>query len=779
MSVGGRETIYAHSKDGSGKNDWQTLKDHLQNVATLAAAFAAKFGYKNWGRALGFLHDAGKVSPAFQRRLRGSAEHVDHGAPGAWEALSQYRSKLGDVNGRLLAFAIAGHHGGIPNGIRDAGEGRAPLARRLAKDGVEETAHAFERYAERVGLELPSSDALETTPLERLSPEDVDGSALTRGIFSEQAHERMLFSCLVDADYLDTERFVAPDVALARVSVPRDDLSELSRRLDEHMESLQGSAAPSGVNQMRSKVLEDCCRAAALDPGIYTLTVPTGGGKTLASLSFALRHALSHGMDRVIYAIPYTSIVEQNAQVFRSVLGENNVLEHHSNYDFDVVDNDERRLSERLAVQNWDAPLVVTTNVQLLESLFANKPSKCRKLHNIANSVIVLDEAQMLPDSLLTVTLAMLEELVADFNVTVVLCTATQPALDGLWPFGARSREIVSHQDELSAVFGGRTRFVVEGMVEERALVDVLAASSQALCIVGTKKKARVLYEDVFSRASAGTFHLSANMTPLHRSVVLTEIRHRLAEGQRCVVISTQLIEAGVDVDFPVVYRELAGVDSLIQAAGRCNREGRLPQGEVHVFEIADEIELGLVSKSFDRSWLGQMKAVTRGIIDRHGGELDPSMSREFFQDRYGAATTRGLDAEGLYDSMTSLSLLASSPAFGTLNFEDYAKKYRIIDDDASPVFVPWGEKGEGLLSELQDACARGVPAAALASKLQSSSVGVSPWRLSELERLGIVDTKTYAPISVLSLQHDCKETYSDAVGLLEPEEGAPMSLIF
>ncbi len=778
--------LYAHTKEDAEENEWQSLEDHLLNVADRAASFAASFGYESWGRALGILHDAGKVSPAFQRRLHGSGEQADHSAPGAWEALSRYRSELGDANGRLLAFALVGHHGGMPNGVR--GE-RTPLKSRLDKEGIGNIAREFEEYAANVGISIPGGKSLEPIPLEKLALSGEIDVAMSRGIFSTSVLVRMLFSCLVDADYLDTEHFLTPDVSAARDGIHRDSMAKLSQKLDAYMESLQSSATPSRVNKMRAMVLEDCRSAAKWAPGIYTLTVPTGGGKTLASLSFALRHTSANNMSRVIYAIPFTSIVEQNAQVFRSVLGDDNVLEHHSNYDFDVVDNDERRLAERLAVQNWDAPLVVTTNVQLLESLFSNRPSKCRKLHNIANSVIVLDEAQMLPDNLLKVSLAMLEELVADFNVTVVLCTATQPALEGLWPFGANPREIVSHQDELLSVFGYRARFVIEGGLKEEELVGALTSSQQVLCIVGTKKKARVIYEDVVNRVceegrcdedNLGVFHLSANMTPLHRSGILAKVRQCLSTGKRCIVISTQLIEAGVDVDFPVVYREMAGIDSLVQAAGRCNREGKLPEGVVHVFEISDEVDLGLSSKHLDGSWLGQMKDIARLIIGEHDNTLDLSMSKEFFESRYGVATGKGLDAEGLYSAMTSRGLLNDKPIsiFGALNFEDYANKYRIIEDTSVPVFVPWGEKGFDLLSELQRACAQGVPASAFASRLQRSSVGVAQWLLIELERSGIVDTKTYAPINVLSLEHDCRQTYSDAVGLLDPGEGAPMSLV-
>ena len=777
-------TLYAHTKEGAEENEWQLLEEHLRNVADRAASFAAAFGYENWGRALGFLHDAGKVNPAFQRRLRGSGEHVDHSTPGAWEALSRYRSELGDANGRLLAFALVGHHGGIPNGVH--GE-RTPLNSRLGKDGVGGTARGFEDYATSIDISLPGDDSLEPIPFERLALRGERDIAMSRGIFSTSVLVRMLFSCLVDADYLDTEQFVTPDVSMARKGLQRDSIATLSQKLDAYMESLQSSVTPSRVNDMRTMVLKDCRSATKWAHGIYTLTVPTGGGKTLASLSFALRHAAANNMKRVIYAIPFTSIVEQNAQVFRSVLGDNNVLEHHSNYDFDAVDNDERKLAERLAVQNWDAPLVVTTNVQLLESLFSNKPSKCRKLHNIANSVIVLDEAQMLPDNLLKVSLAMFEELAADFNVTVVLCTATQPALEGLWPFGTSPREIASHQDELLSVFGHRARFMVEGSLKEGELVEALAASKRVLCVVGTKKKARVIFEDVVSRVreeepcdcdNLGVFHLSANMTPLHRSEILAEIRQRLTAEEQCIVISTQLIEAGVDVDFPAVYREMAGIDSLIQAAGRCNREGRLPEGIVHVFEISDEEDLGLSSKRLDRSWLGQMRGIARCIVEKHGNTLDLSMSKEFFESRYGAATDSGLDAEGLYAAMTSASLPFGNPIFGTLSFEDYADKYRIIEDVSVPVFIPWGEKGAELLDELRKACARGVPASAFISKLQRSSVGISPWRFTELEQSGAIDSTTYSPVNVLSLEHDWCQTYSNDIGLLETEEGSPMSLI-
>lgn len=783
----------AHSKEGVNQEEWQTLHDHLVSVSEGAGEFASSFGYENWGRALGLLHDAGKISDAFQARLRGAQIKVDHSTLGAQIASDTYaKDALSGATGRLMAFDIVGHHGGIPNGI--VGGEKTPLRGRLAKEDPADSRTAFEAFLKRECLALPSIDELEKLPLECMAVQN-DEIGVERGVFSTSVVDRMLFSCLVDADYLDTEAFITPDIAQARVQRSSLPIAELASRLDTYLGELEESATASPVNDARARVLDECQAAARDAPGIYSLTVPTGGGKTLSSLSFALHHAVEHGMDRVIYAIPFTSIVEQTASEFRKALHDNDsILEHHSNYNFDVVEDDEGRISERLAIQNWDVPLVVTTNVQLLESLFSNKPAKCRKLHNIANSVIVLDEAQTLPDELMTVTLAMLEELVADFNVSVVLCTATQPALEGLWPFHSQVHEIVSHQAELTRVLGGRTRFEVEGPLEESTLVKSLSSYEQVLCIVGTKKKARMVYQDLVDsclpnseRSSGksfeeGVFHLSASMVPAHRSLVLAEIRRRLIEGRRCVVVSTQLVEAGVDVDFPVVYREMAGIDSLVQAAGRCNREGRHSEGVVHIFEISDEVELGLASKNRAPGWLEKMKVLARAVIHEHHGALDSTMVEEFFIARHDASGgKRGLDSDGLYKRISSANLITGcGGTFASLDFDDYAKAYKLIDDDNSvPVFVPWQDRGRQLMRELHDACSRGVPPATFASKLQSFSVSVPRWRFDRLRVEGAIDDKTYAPICVLDVVHDCNVLYSNELGLMDLGEGENVDLIF
>jgi CRISPR-associated endonuclease/helicase Cas3 len=787
---------FAHSRNDEPEKSWQTLIDHLRNVSNLCAEFSKEFGYENWGKTIGLLHDAGKVSSAFQSRLQGSAISVDHAVMGAKFATENYPDGIAVNRGIVMAFDILGHHGGIPNGIKqNTNESRTPLKSRLdldnhpASQSYEEFKHCFLDYLKQTDTQIPSSGQLELLPLEQFALECKEKSIqpqtfeVSRSIFSTSVITRMLFSCLVDADYLDTEFFVDPEKSHAR-KTHRSSISELNDRIVAHMDLVTKTSEPSLVNEARNEVLNDCREAAESDPGIFTLSVPTGGGKTLASMSFALAHAKKNHMTRVIYAIPFTSIVEQNAKVFREVLGETNVLEHHSDYDFDNLD-EETALQRRLAIENWNSPIVVTTNVQLLESLFSNKPSKCRKLHNVANSVIVFDEAQTLPDELLTVTLAMLEELVEDFNVTVVLCTATQPALDEKWPFskGEASHEIVKDKCALESKLSHRVKFNHLGKVKTNDLVESILKEHQALCIVDTRKKARLLYEEIAfackngrqgeNHQTDGVLHLSANMTPLHRSKTIEKIRNRLKNGERCIVVSTQLIEAGVDVDFPTVFRELAGIDSIMQAAGRCNREGKRDQGIVHIFELVDDSTkpIGMVP-----IWLNRMKELSRRIINERGIDLDDESIREFFNDRYNSLGKEGLDSKNLFSNLTSAQLL---PSFEALAFEECANDYKVISDETIPVFIPWGDEGMRLYEKLRDGVEEGVPASRYARELQKSSVSINRYTLEKFLSENMVDGQSYSPIYISTSILGGFEIYDDNVGLKTPEEGDLNGLIF
>lgn len=776
--MGEHTSYFAHTPEEGDDRAWQTLEDHLNNVASRARDYGDCFDAGMWGYALGVLHDAGKATPAFQRRLQGSSERVDHSTPGARLAIDYYNdpTTLG-VGGQLMAFALAGHHGGMPDGM--ANDRGSSLSTRLetAPDHID----GFLALMKEGKVTLPPVQELEALPwlneAKSFGQERCrfhDQATLRRyGVFSTAFFIRMIFSALVDADYLDTEEYVQPELAEGR-NAGHTDMKTLLALLEAHMQRLQSSATDSPVNRARASILRDSRSSATMQPGVFTMTTPTGGGKTLASMMFALTHAVRYGMERVIVAIPFTSIVEQTAAVLKGIFGRENVLEHHSNYDFEADSEMARR--ERLAIQNWDAPIIVTTNVQLLESLYSNRPGKCRKLHNIARSVIILDEAQTIPDSLLMPSLAVLEDLTLDYRSSVVLCTATQPAIDELWPFGAISRPIVRHTQGFASAFTARSEFVVRGPMRESLLVDELLPAERALCIVGTKAKAKRLYEEVRDKLieeggdSEGVFHLSANMVPAHRSLVIEEARRSLDVGERCIVISTQLVEAGVDVDFPVVYRELAGIDSLFQAAGRCNRNGKLRDeegvpvpGKVHVFELVDD-EGQPDSQDLASNWLAKMKGIARQLIREHGGSIDDEMVHEFFARRYHTGdVAENLDGTGLYRDLTAGRLLFDG--FRGLSYRSYAERFKIISDDTTSVFIPWEEEGRMLYGELQ----RSENPASLAMRLQRYSVSVYPYLMRRLENAGVIET--YGPITVLRVDDDCRSFYSEEVGLLQPGE--------
>lgn len=428
----------------------------------------------------------------------------------------------------------------------------------------------------------------------------------------------MLFSALVDADFLDTEAYYdgLRDHRAARSRYPG--LRQLREQLNQHLEAL-GSRSRGPINELRAEILSHARGRATDAPGSFSLTVPTGGGKTLASLAFALDHAVHHGLARIIYQIPYMSIVEQTATVFREALQSEHggdadfVVEHHSTFDEDRVGSREGREKLRLAMQNWDAPIIVTTAVQFFDSLFANRPSNCRKLHNIARSVIILDEAQTLPLQYLRPCVAALDELARNWRASVVLCTATQPQLsksDQLPEGFEELRELAPEPTRLYEAFK-RTRIVQQGFLSDSELAKRLAGSPRVLCIVNTRRHARELYETL--QDLPGTFHLSTLMCAHHRRDQLGSVRDSLKSGATVRLIATSLVEAGVDLDFPVVWRAEAGLESIIQAAGRCNREGKAETADVFVFNSASE-------EHQPPPEVGQFADAARSVMRRHPG---------------------------------------------------------------------------------------------------------------------------------------------------------------
>ena len=488
--------------------------------------------------------------------------------------------------------------------------------------------------------------------------------------FVNAMYTRMLFSCLVDADYLDTEAFMNCE------EVERDRgeaLSVLLEKLRSYVEpwlAVEGA----GLNRIRSDLLRACLQGGEREQGLYTMTIPTGGGKTVSSLAFALSHAMQHGMKRVIYVVPYTSIIEQNAEVFRQILGEENVLEHHANVDMD----DEENNLHRLAAENWNSPVVVTTAVQFFESLFAAKPSRCRKLHNITNAVVIFDEVQMLPVPYLRPCVNAIAELVQHYGATAVFCTATQPALEGVLTQYApelKTKEICSGPSVLFEAFR-RTKIVRDGVQTQVELATRLAENEQVLCIVNLRRTAQEIFGLL---PEEGRFHLSTLMTPEHRMRKLDEIRQRLKAGLPCRVVSTSLIEAGVDVDFPEVWRELAGLDSILQAAGRCNREGKRPMENslVHVFHLE-----GAAPRM-----IRQNVAATERVIAEFTDISAPDAIEAYFRELfYVLKSNDALDAKGILR-------MSDGQQFRTI-----AKEFKLIEEETVPVYIPAPENAHLLV---------------------------------------------------------------------------------
>lgn len=704
---------YAHSTDSPEQLDWQPLADHLQTVAELAAQRAERFGMADAGRVAGLLHDLGKYSDRFQRRLTGSSERVDHAVGGANVARERFKGGVG----HLLAYGIAGHHTGLANG-RDAGA-RTPLEQRVAADEGE----LDDIWQQE--LELPCE----------LRPMATFTSQRERGFFQLAFMARMLFSCLVDADFIETEAFYARvEEGQAPERGGHPGLKTLRRELDVYLERLQATAQSSDVNAQRTHILRHVRSQAESAPGHFSLTIPTGGGKTLTSLAFALDHAITHDMDRVIYVIPFTSIVEQNAAVFRDALGEygaSAVLEHHSAFDGDQYEDrmgyDSRAKLLRDS-QNWDAPIIVTTAVQFFESLFAARTSRCRKLHNIARSVVVLDEAQTMPLPLLRPSVAALDELALNYHTSIVLCTATQPALEQSddpersFEGGLRNvRELAPAPGQLYQQFE-RVNVIHCGTLDDDSLRDEMLAVEQVLCIVNNRRHARALFQAIAD--TPGAFHLTTAMCAVHRREVLAEIRTTLATGKPCRVVSTSLIEAGVDIDFPRVLRAEAGLDSIAQAAGRCNREGirGKQDSEVRVFATANE------------DWepppeLKQFAQATREILRFHGDKpLAPDAIDAYFQLLYWQQGQNKLDTHGL------LKRIESGGIEG-LPFESVERDYCMIENNQRSIIIPYEGNARREINRLSHVERVG----GIARKLQLYTVQVPRKGFHALDRAGLI----------------------------------------
>lgn len=734
---------YAHSCDSADFADWQLLSNHLNGVGNLAEGFAQIFGGQDFAKQAGLLHDLGKYCSEFMARLQGSNQRVDHATAGAKVAVERW----GEF-GKLLAFCIAGHHAGLANG-KDEGQSRSTLNDRLklphGKNGLPVLDEIWKQE-----IQLSNSLKLSLKP-----------HAIRQG-FQLAFFTRMIFSCLIDADRTDTSRYY--EALKGNKAEPKSYptllqlKTKLFERLSEFEMSLEKDDAAS-INHLRQHILQQSVAQAKLEPGLFSLTVPTGGGKTLTSMAYALEHALlhqaSHQFRRIIYVIPFTSIIEQNAKVFKDTFEEyaDAVIEHHSAFDATKLPNNNAKDTLKQAMESWDAPVIVTTAVQFFESLFSDKPSQCRKLHNIAGSVIILDEAQTLPLHLLRPTMAAIDELVRNYKCSVVLCTATQPALDkekGFVNGFENVREIApKHAPSGQTLFEALKRVDIKpvGVKTDDELLQELTAREQVLVIVNNRRHARSLYEKI--QSLDGATHLTTLMCAKHRTQVLEKVRLDLKAGKPCRLISTSLIEAGVDVDFPCVMRAEAGLDSIAQAAGRCNREGKrsLVDSEVFVFQSPD--------------WkappeLDQLTGNMREVIRNHQGDLlAPEALTMYFQGVYWSKG-KELDSKNLMASHSNHLPKLSFP------FQNIARDYSMIDAHLKLLIIEFDDEATLLIESLKFAESVG----GIARQLQRYLVQIPDKGFKELVKFGAIQTIESERFGDQFWVLINKDLYNDVAGL-------------
>jgi CRISPR-associated endonuclease/helicase Cas3 len=691
------EKIFAHSANNKGK--WQLLDEHLKNVADKSSKFAETFGSSDWAYNIGFLHDLGKASDDFQKYLRDSSnkdsddddiaiKKTNHASAGAIYAVNQYKEI-----GKIMAYCIAGHHAGLADYWCSENAGNAALSVRLKKD---------EKYFELIKDYIADEIFVlkENLPPPKLTNPEEDLHLWVR----------MLYSCLVDADFLDTEEHFNED---NQKRSDFDSITKLADRFSHYMETFPKDEKSSSINKIRLEVLKYCETASTKKEGFWELTVPTGGGKTLSAMAFAFKHALEFDKKRIIYVIPYTSIIEQTSNTLREILGANNIIEHHSNIN---VDKETEKM--RLACENWDAPIIVTTNVQFFESLYASKSSKCRKLHNVVNSVVILDEAQMLPPNLLYPCVDALKQLVNNYKTTILFSTATQPTLPGIDKIEKIIPDSAKLYDRLE-----RVNYILPekefSSSSWESISEKLKEYKQVLCVVNTRRDCY----DLYKLMPKGTIHLSALMCPEHRTERIEEIRQKLRKSEEIRVISTQLIEAGVDIDFPVVYRAFAGIDSIIQSAGRCNREGKLDKGNVFVFVPPKSPPIGLMRKCADTA---------KEMMNEDNFKIGSTdTSRKYFESLYSKVNSTGKEI--------FKELLVKDAMYGEFQFKTADKKFQLIDDSYSiSIIVKYG-KSDSLINDLRSLKYK-YPTRDLTRKLQRYVVNIPKEMLVELKNKGLIE---------------------------------------
>lgn len=706
--------LVAHIKpDGCS----QSLVDHLSGVSSYAAAYGSELGLTNCGRILGLVHDLGKASEQFQSYIRGESGDgrgdVDHSTAGAQHLIKSARKSSTEARGSfMLSLAIVSHHSGLIDCL-DA-EGEDIFGRRMGKSNLlthldEAESIIDEHLLEKIDSLLPeASEEIDVFLRKTLADAKRDGIG-DNGAFRAGLLQKMLLSILMDADHRDTRDFIYGKRLYDTVP-----LEVLKDRLETH---LKGFSRDSPVDAIRGKVSDECLNASRCPPGVFTLTVPTGGGKTLSSLRFALNHAILHGMKRIIYVIPYTSIIDQNADVIREIIersGEHVVLEYHSN--IDISKDDSETNIWRYNSDSWDSPVILTTMVQFLDALYSKGSGHTKKMHNLSNSVLIFDEVQSVPTKCIYMFNEAVNFLVEECGSTAVLCSATQPTLQDIsgYPI-VRPREIIENPGSLYLSLKRTSITVDEPLVPRSAeyirdvVLSKLDSNQSILIITNTKGLARKLFAELADSipSDVNLYHLSTNMCPAHRRATLNALKRSLSES-RTVCVSTQLIEAGVDIDFNCVIRMMAGLDSIVQASGRCNRNGLMDRpGEVIVMRGDENL-----SPLRD---INEGCTVSKDVIPHHPGDIDglESISEyfmQYYQNKYSYRDFEYLTDNPSRSLFSILSMNASSiSTYMTKHgappnlllyqsFNEASSEFEVIGHTDS-VIVPYDDEARDLIS--------------------------------------------------------------------------------
>ncbi len=730
-----KDEFLAHvKKEENGEWKLHLLEEHLREVAKLSGQFSSKFGAESFGYLIGLWHDLGKYKQDFQERIKlksgydeeahlegKTAKSVKHAASGAIHCLNKF--KQSELLKKFIALPILCHHSGLKN------------------------------YGVDVDIQISEEKEINllSNTISQIPAEILEGSKLkplTQSFLDESLFIRMLFSALIDSDRLDTEKFMNPEKFQERYSI-HISLEELNQKLDLHLEDKQKNSEPTKVNLLRKRILQEVESKAKLTSGFYTLTVPTGGGKTLTSLSFALKHCLENQKDRIIYAVPYLSIIEQTAKIFKDILGEDSVLEHHSSID---ISKEKENFRNRLLAENWNHPLIVTTNVQLFESLFSARTTKIRKLHNLSNSVIILDEAQMIPPDFLQPIVKALKELVKCYNVTIILCTATQPTLSSINSMNFKfdgidnAIELAPTPEEL---FQDLKRVTIHKPQEQKLNFEDIAQRinrhEQVLTIVNRKDDAN----EIFKQLIGNKYYLTTNLCAEHRRDILKKVKSHLKNKEQVYLVSTQLIEAGVDIDFPIVFRAMTGLDSIAQAAGRCNREGKLKDNNDK--EIFGEVFLFHPEKRSPAGHLLQTEEAGKACLGDFEELIHPDAFKQYFNELFWVKKEKGLDKHGIEGLKQ------------TLYFEEIDEKFKLINEDTRSVIMPYKEGKEIILTLEQMKNNKEFLDYKVIQRAQKFFVNIPIEKYGKLLNQGII-SEIESVISFLNYE----KFYSDSLGFIE-----------